>query len=561
MSPYRWTLTLLSAGSPSALAAAIGAFRRYLERTPVDGAHASVLLHQVDQVIAHHRFALLFQGAEDGVAALDADRAFHGAPKSERPTVLMFPGLGDHYVNMGLELYQSEPVFREQIDLAAEILAPEIGLDLRSVIYPEGTSRAAVSQPKEAGGASKPGIDLRRMLGLSKQKPTKADEKLSETRLAQPAFFVIEIALARLWQSLGLRVDAMIGYSVGEYVAACLAGVLSFEDSLTLVARRAALIDELPRGAMLAVALPQEAVVPMLGEHLSLSAINGPALTVVAGPPEAVDALEMRLAAEGALARRVQTSHAFHSKMMDPIAGRMTRLLESYKLAPPRIPYVSNVTGALITAAEATDPGYFAAHMCRPVRFSDGLATLMQKPQNIFLEAGPGQSLSSLAIAYPKSGATMDRVVLQSMRHAHDAQSDTAILLRALGRLWTAGASFDLERLPASPLPLEYEAAFHAPIASDLLFFDGIAEPRTDTEKELAAIWEKLLFAEHVRRNDHFFELGGNSLMAARLITRIVKKFRVNLPLPVVYKAPTLHEMALAIEALARGKGSDIDPR
>lgn len=555
MSPYRWTLTLLSAGSSSALEAAIGAFRRYLERTPVDGAHASVHLHQAAPGFAHHRFALLFQDSEDGVAALDADRAFHGAPKSERPTVLMFPGLGDHYVNMGLELYQSEPAFREQIDLAAEILAPEIGLDLRSVIYPDGVSRAAVSQPREAGEAPKPGIDLKRMLGRTKQKPTKADERLSETRLAQPAFFVIEYALARLWQSLGLRVEAMIGYSVGEYVAACLAGVLSFEDSLTLVARRAALIDELPRGAMLAVALPQEAVVPMLGEHLSLSAINGPELTVVAGPPEAVDALQKRLLAEGALVRRVQTSHAFHSKMMDPIAGRMTRLLESYKLAPPRLPYVSNVTGAMITAAEATDPGYFAAHMCRPVRFSDGLATLMQNPQNIFLEAGPGQSLSSLAIAYPKGGAMVDRVVLQSMRHAYDAQSDTAILLRALGRLWTAGASLDIERLPASPLPLEYETT-----ASDLLF-DGLAEPRTDTEKELAATWEKLLSAEHVGRNDHFFELGGDSHLAARLITRIVKKFRVNLPLPVVYQAPTLHEMALAIEALARGKGSDIDQR
>jgi acyl transferase domain-containing protein len=531
---------------------------------PVNDVPAGVCLHQVDLRSADHRFALLFRGQADGLAALSEDRAFHGVLKGERPTVLMFPGLGDHYVNMGLDLYQSQPAFREQIDLASEILAPELGLDLRSVIYPDGVTRVPVGQPQEAGGAPKPGIDLRRMLGRSRQAPTKADTRLSETRIAQPAIFVIEYALAKLWQSLGLRIDAMIGYSVGEYVAACLAGVLSFEDSLTLVARRAALIDELPRGAMLAVALPHEAVVPMLGEHLSVSAINGPELTVVAGPPEDVDALEKRLLAEGALARRVQTSHAFHSRMMEPMVGRMTQLLAHYKLAPPRIPYVSNVTGAQITAAEAMDPGYFAAHMCRPVRFSDGLATLMQTPHNIYMEAGPGQTLSSLAIAYPKSGSTVERVVLQSMRHAYDAQSDTAILLRALGRLWAAGASFELDRLPVSPLPLEYGTTFHAPIASaSVMLFDGLDELRTDTERELAAIWQKLLFAEHVGRNDHFFDLGGNSLIAARLLTRILKKFRVNLALPVVYQAPTLQEMALAIEAnaLAQSQERDIDQR
>lgn len=549
MNPPPWTLTLLSAGSDPALAESIRALRGYLERAPEDGARAGVCLHQAEPGLAQHRFALLFQGAADGVAALDEERAFRGTPASERPTVLMFPGLGDHYVNMGLGLYQAEPVFREQVDRAAEILAPELGLDLRTVIYPDGVSPAPASQPREANDAPKPGIDLRRMLGRGKQKPTRADERLSETRLAQPAHFVIEVALAKLCQSLGLRVGAMIGYSVGEYVAACLAGVLSFEDSLTLVARRAALIAELPRGSMLAVALPHHAVVPMLGEHLSLSAVNGPELTVVAGPTEEIDALERRLLAEETPARRVQTSHAFHSSMMEPIVGRVTRLVEHYKLSPPRIPYVSNVTGGLITAAEATDPGYFAAHMCRTVKFADGLATLMREPQNVYLEAGPGQTLSSLAISYPKSGATAERVVLQSMRHVYDTQADAAVLLRALGRLWTAGASFDLERLPALPLRPDRGAASRAITPSEPLAGD-VTEPRTSTERELAGIWSSLLRAERIARGDHFFEMGGNSLVAARLRSRIIKAFRVDLSLPVVYRAPTLHEMARAIDAI-----------
>ncbi|MDI1443035.1 acyltransferase domain-containing protein [Polyangium sp. 6x1] len=550
MHPCPWTLALLSAGSASALDVSIRAFRSHLASTSPDDVRAGVGLHPVAPELGPHRFALLFQGAEDGLAALGADRALRGSPASERTAVLMFPGLGDHYVNMGLGLYASEPAFREVVDHAADILQPELGLDLRTVLYPEGVTPAAASPPVPKGG-----IDLRSMLGRSRQKRTPADERLSETRLAQPALFVIEYALARTWQSLGLRVGAMIGYSVGEYVAACLAGVLSFEDSLTLIARRAALIDGLPRGAMLAVALPHEAVVPMLGEHLSLSAINGPELTVVAGPPEAIDALEKRLAAEETPVRRVQTTHAFHSTMLTPMIEPMTKLLAHYTLAPPRIPYISNVTGAPITAAEATDPGYFAAHMCRPVRFAEGLAALMQDPQNLYVEVGPGQTLSSLALGYPKSGAAPERVVLQSMRHVYDAQADQAVLLRALGRLWVAGVVLDRERLPPLPLRLEPEAA--PAQAASARPAEGGADRAAQTERELAALWAKLLSADEIGPNDHFFELGGNSLVATRLRTRIVKTFRVDLPLQAVYQAPTLREMALTIDALIERGGSE----
>ncbi|XXX76166.1 FkbM family methyltransferase [Sorangium sp. So ce134] len=478
------------------------------------------------------------------------------APLKEiaRPAVLMFPGLGDHYVNMGRDLYRSEPAFREQIDLAAELLKPEIGVDLRSVIYPGPEPSRAASPDGEAAGAPKQGIDLRRMLGRSRKEPSEAEAQLNQTRLAQPALFVVEFALAKLWQSFGLRVDAMIGYSLGEYVAACLAGVLSLEDSLTLVARRAQMIEELPEGAMLAVPLPEERVAPLLGEHLSVSAVNGPEFCVVAGRREAIDDLEKRLLEGGTPTRRVQSSHAFHSKMMEPIAGRVTRLVQSYTLRAPQVPYVSNVTGALITAAQATDPAYWAEHLCRPVRFADGLRTLLQRPGRLFVEAGPGQTLSSLVIAYPRGEAGAEHVVVPSMRHAYDAQADTAVLLSALGRLRLAGAALDAERLPPGLARVEPGASEAAPAeaAGEEASAppDGASlAPRTDVEKELAAIWQKLLSTERVGRADHFFALGGNSLVATRLLFRIFKSFRVNLPLRRVYEAPSLASMAEAIEA------------
>jgi FkbM family methyltransferase len=466
----------------------------------------------------------------------------------------MFPGLGDHYVNMGLDLYRFEPAFREQIDLAAELLKPELGLDLRSVIYPGHALSGAVTSKEEADGGPRQGIDLRRMLGRSQKEPTEAEARLNQTRLTQPALFIVEYALAKLWQRWGLRIDAMSGYSIGEYVAACLAGVLSLEDSLTLVARRAQMIEDLPPGAMLAVPLPEEQVVPLLGEHLSLSAINGPEFCVVSGPKEAVYELEKRLSGSGTATRRVQASHAFHSKMMDPIAGRVTRLSQSYRLKPPQIPYISNVTGAMITAREATDPAYWATHLCRPVRFADGLRALLREPLRILLEAGPGQTLSSLAIAHPRGEAAAPRLVIPSMRHAYDVRADTAVLLKALSQLWLAGAALETDRLEPIPLRVESGAAEAKPREASTPPIEPFVAPSTKVEKDLAAIWQKVLSAERVGRNDHFFALGGNSLVATRLIFRIVKSFRVNLPLRRVYEAPTLSDMARVIEAMAAGK-------
>jgi acyl transferase domain-containing protein len=241
----------------------------------------------------------------------------------------------------------------------------------------------------------------------------------------------------------GVVPRAMIGYSLGEYVAACLAGVLLLEDAVRLVAARARRIDALPEGAMLAVSLPEDAVLPLLGAELSLAAVNGPELSVVAGPPAAVAELEARLAGEGMATRRLRTTHAFHSRMMEPAAAPLTALARGLRLAPPRIPFISNVTGTWITAEQATDPGYWAEHLQRPVRFGAGVGELWREPGRVLLEIGPGQSLATLALQHPAADSAADPVALGSLPSVYERRPEQAVLLDALGKLWLAGAAVD----------------------------------------------------------------------------------------------------------------------
>lgn len=448
---------------------------------------------------------------------------------ADRPVSFMFPGLGEQYVNMGLGLYRAEPEFRNQVDQCCELLKPELGLDLRTVLYPDRDRPESAHTLAAGAPAPRPGLDLRRMIGRAPQEPDRAAQRLNETYLTQPALFVTEYALARLWLSWGLSLDSMIGYSLGEYVAACLAGVLSLDESLLLVAYRAQLIQELPAGAMLAVTLSEPQVQPLLGEHLSLSAVNGPEFCVVSGPPEAIEELERRLAHSGTVTRRVKSSHAFHSKMMEPIAQRVTRLAAVLKRHPPQIPYWSNVTGNVITAAQACDPTYWATHLCSPVRFAEGLAELGREPARILMEIGPGQSLSSLAALLPRA-APVERLIVPTMRHAYDPQDDTAVLVTALDRL----------RIASAPSQVAPEPEF--------------AAPRTEIEATLAALWSQQLSLERVGRDDHYFEQGGNSLLATKLIFQMRKAFRVDTSLRRIYEAPTLAGLAAVVEELIAAK-------
>jgi phthiocerol/phenolphthiocerol synthesis type-I polyketide synthase E len=448
LSARPWQLLVLSARTPAALDAAAARLADHLEAHPdLSLADAAWTLQTGRRAFEHRRIAVARDTA-GAVAVLRALRAGRGARAvsgrrggAGRPVVFLLPGLGDQYAGMARGLYDGEAVFRTAFDLCADRLAPRLGRDLRAVLF--------AGERQETGGP-----DLRALLRRGPASEEGSD--LHRTLFAQPLCFAVEYALARLVMSWGIEPAAMIGYSVGEYVAACLSGVLSLEDALDLVARRAQLIAELPGGAMLAVPLPEAEVLPLLGAgagELSVAATNVPHLTVVAGPATAMDDLERRLAGRGVSTIRLPTTHAFHSAMMRPAAAALTEAAR--RVAPmgmpepePRIPYLSNVTGDWITGPEVADPAYWARHMEGTVRFAEGAARLLAEPDRVFLELGPGGSLGALLRQHPDApGGLVAVTALPRAGSGSGSDSDIESLLEAAGRLWIAGAEVDWDRL------------------------------------------------------------------------------------------------------------------
>ncbi|MEP7338448.1 MAG: beta-ketoacyl synthase N-terminal-like domain-containing protein [Acidobacteriota bacterium] len=480
-----YQLLLLSAKTGTALEAATARLASHLKQHPeLPFADVAYTL-QAGRRAFNQRRVLVSQTATDAATALenpDARLVFTGSCEAAvREVAFMFPGLGDHYAGMAADLYREEPIFREHVDYCAAALKPHLGLDLRDVLYPPMTGGA----PKQNGSSA-----LRKL--LAREEPEdEAARRLNQTFIAQPAVFVIEYALAQLLMEWGIRPQAMIGYSIGEYVAACLAGVFSLDDALLLVAERARMIDELPGGAMLAVPLAEEELPPLPDAGLSLCASNGPALSVVGGTPEAVEVLERQLAAQGVACRRLRTSHAFHSQMMEPILDRFKQRAGRVRLSPPQVPFISNVTGTWITDAEATDPAYWATHARQTVRFNEGLRELLGVPGRLILEVGPGQSLGTLVRQH--TAKLTGQVVLPTLRDRRDEVSDVALLLTTLGRAWLAGATANWPgfhaherrgRVPLPAYPFERQRYWVEPGTSK--FGQATREKQTGNKADLA---------------------------------------------------------------------------
>ncbi len=444
--PSRTTqLIPLSAKTPTALTALSTNLAAFLQANPeTDLADVAYTLSRGRQGL-DCRHTLVANTLDQAVAGLEAwVKQSQPSPKFSRPdcrttTAFMFSGQGSQYVNMGRDLYDSEPVFRNAVDCCSKILFPLLGVDLHKFLYP----------------ADKSLIDI-------------CTTKLNQTTFTQPALFVVEYALAQLWMAWGVKPQAMIGHSIGEYVAACIAGVFSLEDGLQLVASRGQLMQSLPMGSMLAISLPADQVMALIEDypHIDLATLNGP-VCVVSGPTSEITALQTQLETTGAdgiviTCRRLHTSHAFHSKMMEPILPTFTRHVEIIKLQAPQIPYLSNVTGTWITEDQATDPNYWAQHLRLPVRFADGLDQLLDDPTVQLLEVGPGRSLSQLAKRHPAFQA--NHYCVTSLRHPQETASDVAFILKSLGDLWANGSTVhwagvygeqQRRRLPLPTYPFE----------------------------------------------------------------------------------------------------------
>lgn len=431
-------LLLLSARSQQALSQARQNLVAHLEKNLHLNIADVAFTLQRGRKDFNHRMTVVCESREEAIQTLgtvDPERvkvSSHPKDVPEKSLVFMFSGQGAQYVNMGRDLYEHESTFRDHVDECCDILQPLMNLDVRTLLYPK------------AGGEDA------------------ATEQLSQTQITQPALFVIEYALAKLWQTWGVTPQAMIGHSIGEYVAACLAGVMSLEDALSIVVTRGELMQNMPPGAMLSVQLDEAELQHYLNKDLSLAALNAEKLAVVSGTFDAIAALEEQLTQDGIEFTRLHTSHAFHSPMMDAILEPFTEKVASLSLHEPELPYISNLTGTWITPEEATDPTYYTRHLRSTVKFSQGIGELLTGFDYIFLEVGPGRTLNMLTRRHPE--ASPDHVVLSSLHHPKDTAHDQRFILNTLGEIWLAGGLVDWQgfaehevrsRVPLPTYPFE----------------------------------------------------------------------------------------------------------
>ncbi|SCX96952.1 hybrid non-ribosomal peptide synthetase/type I polyketide synthase [Desulfoluna spongiiphila] len=417
-----WKLMLLSAKTETALEAQAERLADCLAsrgEVPLGDVAYTLQVGRQDMAV---RRAFICRDAQEAIAAARQEEgpwAMTRTPGRRDPSVVfMFSGQGSQYVRMGHQVYECEPVFQETLDRCAEGLVPHLGLDIREILFP------AEGQEEEA------------------------TRRLARTELTQPCLFAVEYALAELWQSWGVRPDAMIGHSIGEYVAATLAGVFSLEDALAVVATRGRLMQQMPEGSMRALRLSVEELTPLLTPGIALAAVNAPSLCVVSGAHEHMEAFEQALAAREIDTTRLHTSHAFHSEMMEPALASFAEALEGVSFHPPELPFISNVTGTWITEEMATDPGYWVSQLRRPVLFSDGIRELQKVSGRVLIEVGPGTALSTSARQHPNREAA--QTVISSLGHAKERLPALACLLKALGEYWLSGGQVDWEGFSAA---------------------------------------------------------------------------------------------------------------
>lgn len=547
--PGPWHLLLLSASAPEGLDAAAGSLAGYLSEHPeLPLAGVASSLREEGRSLAYRRAVVVREG-EDAPRLLrerDPVRTADGVAEDHEPTaVFLFPGVGEQYPGMARGLYHAEPVFRAEVDRCAALLQLHLGSDVREALF------AADGEPAPA--PLQGGLDLRRMLGRALVSGAAA--RLNRTEVAQPVAFAVGYALARLWESWGVRPGALAGYSLGEYTAACVAGVFSLEDALELVALRARLIEALPCGAMLAVSLSPDALAPWLDGEVALAAVNAPELCVLSGTEEAVARAERTLSERGHTARRLATTHAFHSPLMQPVADRVAALASRMRLEAPRVPVISNVTGTWLTAEEATDPHYWARHLVGTVHFAAGAAELLTEPGRVLVEMGPGGSLSAFVRQQAAADGGRIPAGVASLPHAAEDTPEPAFILGALGRIWTVGvrpdwtAFGDGEQRHPVPLPPGLAALSEirvAPAGERDTGEDGSGE----VARVLAGVWHELLGVEPCP-DDDFFLLGGHSLVATRLIARVRETFGVEMRLRTLFQTRTVSGMARWIEDAA----------
>ncbi len=521
-------LFLLSAKTKTSLDAMTENFRAWLEAHPdASLADASFTLMEGRRSFKHRRLIVggTHEEVIDAIANKDTNlmgtRELHEAAPG---VVFMLPGQGSQYVGMGRDLYASEPMFAENFDQCCALFTSALGTDLKAIIFP--------------------GAD----------KEEEAAEQLKQTVYTQAALFTVQYSLAKLWMHWGITPQAMMGHSIGEFAAACLAGVFSLEDAVTLVANRGRMMQDLPAGSMLSVRAAEADIASRLPEGCSIAANNGPQLCVASGPIEAIAKFQAELEKEGVSCKLLMTSHAFHSPMMDPMVAPYAGIVEKVALNTPRIPIISTVTAEWLKDEEATSSEYWSGHLRATVRFAQAVKFAWQDADRVMLEVGPRATASTLA--RQQSADPKRQVAVPSMGSSSGNGEELSALLRAVGGLWQSGIEIDrkafferevrhrislptyaFERVRHWVDPVSMVAAGGHAIASTTIeapvpnSLDANLSPKEHLIQQIKTLLEEssgLELAE-TAPEDTFLEMGLDSLFLTQVATSLSRKFGVKI--------------------------------
>ena len=548
----------ISARTDSALETAIAQLGAHLAASPEQAVADIAFTLQRGRTPHAHRCAVVARDSASAAARLalrDGSYVFGGtlAKSTPRPKlVFMFPGGGTQRPQMGVEFYQTEPVFRAAVDRCAELFQGELGCDLRGILFP-----AQGEVPELAEALLRPAIN-------------------------NAAIFTIGYALGQLLLSWQLRPAAVTGHSLGEYVAACHAGILSLEDAVALIGARGRIFAKLADGVLMIALLSEAALATRLTDGLEIAAVNGPESCVVAGDAAAAQRLLAALVSEGYEARLLPFGGTSHCALVEPHLHEMTAAAAGMSLGAPKIPIVSNVTGRWMTDKEAQDPAYWARHLRSTVRFHEGLSTLLADPDAVFLEVGPGRTLSSLCRRHPSGGP--GRIAVNSMTGEGSGRTELEVLMGGLAQLWCHGVELDWQALSAGevrrrvPLPTyPFECGLYdlssrvrpqaeatrlreqpqivpfaplpqAPGRSAQQELTESADPVTRT---LAALWAAVLGVAP-KPTDNFFDQGASSFFAVQLCSQVRDRLDVPLSFHALLERPTFGALLEHVRALRK---------
>ncbi|MFB0620867.1 type I polyketide synthase [Streptomyces sp. AGS-58] len=523
-------LLVFSTRGVPALAASRARLADHLQQHPESRLDEVAWTLQSGRKAFQHRGFVVAADHAEAIAAL-AEAEAHTA-SAERQVAFVFPGQGGQHVGMGRELYEQVPAFRARVDECRTLLMPWLGRDLLPVLHPGDDAEKSA-----------------------------AEEALGDMIVAQPAVFVVEYALARMWQDWGVRPTAVAGHSLGAFAAACIAGVMTLPEALRLVVERGRLLQKLAPGAMLAVPLPEAQLAGLLRDGIDLAAVNSPDQCVLSGPACAVEELRQRLTERGVDARRLHIAAAGHSAQVEPILDEFAARISELDLKPPTLPWVGDTTGSWVPRERPPSADFWVAHMRQPVRFGAVLDTLLTEPCRALLEIGPGRTLTSLARRHP--GLSERQLAISSLPHPADDSSALHTALTAAGRLWQSGVGLDWRALHDGRVPRRtslpgypFQRQRHSPLPAG----DAPAarpEPATTAdvdapepigpgglEARVAEAFAQVLGLETVAPAGNFFELGGDSLIAVQLLAALRRTCGVAPTVKQVFGAPTPARLA-----------------